>query len=287
MEYQLGEHLEIREHLHLEGKDENEYTGATVCADYIRRQLASLAGLMLLDEAEVGRIQLIADGKEYSFSGKEITAEYKAIIDALWDAEDIDLMAAYEYVWKPESVYDNAGPFDLMTMLDCFDDLDMDDVLYTAWSHGGFEHGCGVLAAYGTKDGKTFKGPVQFEKAAHVSAGEWFCQDAPVFASAAKTGKDQLSAFYAAGEEFTAFCSEDDMLFTEYEDTAEFWMANLDLSSDDDVRRLIEMLKELRQLADNDFSLMINMTDFSQKDVRLMTIEEDGEGDFCINIASV
>ena len=74
-------------------------------------QLSLLGVLMLQDDAAIEKISLKADGKEYTFSGKEITPELHALLRAMDDAEALELEAIYDYTWRLCYEDMNIGPF--------------------------------------------------------------------------------------------------------------------------------------------------------------------------------
>ena len=284
----MSEYHEIKEHLHIEGKAADKVTGASICADIMQFNLASLASLVLLDEARIYGLQLTADGREYNFSGKEITPEYRTILSALGEAADIDIVAEYGYYWRDKPLYLNVGPFELMDTLDEHsNEVGWDNVFYSAWHNADYNDGCGALVAYGVKDGKTYNGVVPFEKVDAVPEGEWYAQDIPIIASVKGASEEERAVFIAACRDFSAFCDEADLGFYEHDGVFTFCMSNLAVKTDAEARQFMEKVKEVHRLSNESFCLMANMVDLTLKDARLMMIEEDGEDGFNISIAAV
>lgn len=278
---------DVKEHLRFEGKESDAITGASICANVMKSQLASLAGLILVDDAKIYNLSMIADGKEYSYKGKDITPEYKTILAALCESEDVDIEVEYGFNWRAKGrYYDNVGPFEMIGLLEERDpEFSWDNVFYSAWNNSDSNDGCGTLVAYGINDGKTYSGTVPFEKVDHIPEGKWICQDTPIYASIKKDG--DIDGFFAACRKFSAFCDEDDLEFSEIDDCVEFCMSNLIINSDEDIHHFIVLLEAFRNLELDEFGLMANLVDCSQKDARLMMTEENEEGEFSIKIASV
>ncbi len=284
----MSVYYDVKEHLQFTGK-EDAVDGAYIAADVMKVQLAALAGLILLDEAKIYRLQMTADGKDYQYEGAEVTPEFKKILNAIDDSSDVDL--EIEYLWRGSwTPYENMGPFALMkTIEERHDEFDWSTVFYSAWYRPDSGEGCGSLYAYGTKDGKTYNGEVSFEETTHVPSGEWIAQDTPIAASVKLNGAEADPAFIAACKAFEPFCEENDMSFDTYddEDIYEFYLSNLTIRTNEEAQRVIELFKELRRLSTNQFGLMANLVDYSHKDARLMMIEE-GEGEeFEIKVAMV
>ena len=277
---------EIKEHLHFEGKENNMVTGASICADVMQFQLASLASLILIDEAEIYALSLTADGKEYSFEGEEITPEYKKILAALCESENVDIEVEYSFTCRANGTCDNVGPFEMMKVFEERDpEYDWSNVFYSAWNKADCNDGCGTLVAYGINNGKTYSGTVPFDKVDHIPEGKWICQDSPIYASIKKNG--DVDGFFAACRKFSAFCDEDDLGFSEIDDCEEFYLSNLTINSDEEVHRFIDHLNAIRKFNLVDFGLLANLVDCSQKDARLMMIGEDENGEFSISVVSV
>lgn len=295
---------DIKEHLRFEGRKIGENCGAEICADVMRRQLAALAGRMLLNEAQIYRLCMTADDRYYVFSGEEITPEFKAILTALDRAADVDLVVDYHCIWRGDGGnYDDLGPFALMSVLeDPEKEIDLTNVFYSAWNCDRSNYGeCGILCAYGSKAGKTYHGRVPFEpvdyegdvpfvtreQAEHVPTGDWHGGNSPLVASVKKDERADLSAFIAACNAFTALCDKEELQFTNYDDEIEFRLNSVKINSDRDVQCFLELLKELKKEATGGLSLIAEFAELSRKDVSLMVIEEDGQGDFVVRLARV
>ncbi len=166
----------IKEHL-MVNADENR----TPARDHVpavwlmEKKLMALAGLVLIDEAKIYGMRLIADGKEYNYEpNDEITPEYKKIIAAMNNAADPDLSIYYEYTHRVDRKFvEMAGPFELMEYLKKPDEQDDSSVFYSVWNSADCDGGFGVTVAYGERNGKKYNGTVGFERVPEVPEGNW------------------------------------------------------------------------------------------------------------------
>lgn len=300
----MSVNYDIKEHLRFEGRKIGENCGAEICADVMRRQLAALAGRTLLDQAQIFRLRMTADGRDYVFSGEEITPEYKAILTALDRATDVDLVVDYHCIWRGDGGnYDDLGPFALMSLLeDPEKEIDLTNVFYSVWNSDRSYYGkSGILRAYGSKAGQTYHGEVPFEpvdyegdlpfvareQAEHAPTGDWRGGNSPLVASFKKNEGADLSAFIAACNEFTAICDKEDLQYTNYDDVIEFRLNRVNINSDRDVQCFLDLLKELKKEATGGFSLIAEFVELSRNDASLMVIEEDEQGEFVVRLARV
>ena len=87
---------------------------AEICEDIIlvmKHQFSLLGCLMLQDDAAIESISLKADGKEYHFSGSEITPELHTLLRAMDNVNTLELEADYNYNWRLCYEDMNIGPF--------------------------------------------------------------------------------------------------------------------------------------------------------------------------------
>ena len=101
----------VKEQLTAKNTHNGEYTLLNEAIENMQFQYAKLGALVLLDLAHVEKMNLVADGKTYSFSGKVLKPEFQELLSALNPAETIELNAEYEF-WHYASYDDwDVGPF--------------------------------------------------------------------------------------------------------------------------------------------------------------------------------
>ena len=281
----------IKEHLVIKGnKDESLRDGAYVARAYIEEQLAALAGLMVLDQGYVIDLSLKTDGKEYKYEGGEVTPEFKKIISAIENAEELDLIFHYDFVHRHgQELCELAEPFQMMEYFEHPGD-DMTGVFYSAWNTVPDNSENGITVAYGEHDGKKYNGEVEYKEAPEVPDGEWedsmylFCFDFE---------KDQNDAV----AEITSACNEVKDLFSKISvDTfnGEFGFTGTEigchdatLHSAEDGEKLIALLKKaLSYMKDTD-SFEVCFFDTSSDDVRRMEITVNRDGEATILVSAV
>lgn len=79
---------------------------------YLIRELVSIAADVLRDRSWIFELKVCADGTEYSYSGDEITPEYKKIINAIRTADKAEIELYYTCYGG-----NNHGPFPLVYFL--------------------------------------------------------------------------------------------------------------------------------------------------------------------------
>lgn len=102
----MGVYYTIKEKLTVRNREACEEM-----VDRMKYQLSLLGVLMLQDDAAIEKLALKADGKEYHFSGTEITPDLHTLLRAMDDAETLELEAAYDFTWRLRYENMNIGPF--------------------------------------------------------------------------------------------------------------------------------------------------------------------------------
>ncbi len=278
----------VREHLQVKRTaEEMEYiTDGSIAQNIMQGQLAALAALSLVEEdINIYELHLTADGKEYTYEGSEITPEFRTILTALTEAADVDIVADYKYVWRANwEMYDLVGPFPLMNH--CKEpeneDAGLNGVFYSAWHCADCSDGNGVLVAYGEKDGKTYNGEVPYETVMTAPDGNWYNPLSSVVYAETEEGKSaaETPGFTDACKAVSEFAEEELNL----DEEGCYYLNNVTLHSDAEVKHFIELVKEVKRVS-KEFNLIADFVDTSLPDVRLMIIDEEDR--FAIRVASV
>jgi hypothetical protein len=127
--YNVKEHISIK-------NSKNEYI-----AFGIIDTIASIGKQMLCDRAEIRQLSLSADGKAYSFAGREITSELHEILRAISHATALELTLEYDSVncdFPLAECVEEA--FEAAPAL-------ADEVFYSLYNKADCQSGVGVLAA--------------------------------------------------------------------------------------------------------------------------------------------
>ena len=276
----------VKEHLQVKKNDTDDVSNPL---NIMQGQLISLAGLMLIDEAEIQDLKMTADGVDYTFSGDQPDPGFRKLLSVMMETRDIDLSVDYSYIWRGTgSLYDQVGPFLLMKFMENpgkGEKESLSDVFYSAWYCA--DGSCpGELAAYGTRNGKTYSGEVDLKQVTSIPGGEWDELTMPMLIEA----NDSLDAASAPqlGEVLRDLagmgCDTD---FYD-DDGLELYLNNLDISSDEKRMRLTELTHRLVSLAPEDAGVRIcgAFVDLSGDDARMLTIDYN-ENRFDYRIAEV
>ena len=88
----MSVYYDVREHVVLKNK-----AAENLCFD-VAENIAQIGYRMLLDRAAIWKLELTADGKEYSFKGREVTPELHEITRVIANASEIDMVIDYDGV---------------------------------------------------------------------------------------------------------------------------------------------------------------------------------------------
>ncbi len=279
--------FDIKEHLQVRKKDADDISTPL---SIMRGQLTALAALMLIDRAEIGELKMTADGVDYSFSGNHPSLKFKKLFSVMADAKDVDLSVRYSYSssvsWQ---MYQMVGPFPLMEYMNHPDEGEkesLSDVFYSAWYCA--DGSCpGELAAYGTRNGKTYSGAVDLEQVSSIPGGEWDELTMPMLIEANNSLDAASDPKLGEVLRDLAGMGHDTDLFY-YNNCFNLYLNNLDISSDEKTARLTELTHQLVSLAPEDAGVRIcgAFVDLSGDDARMLTIDYNENG-FDYRIAEV
>lgn len=274
----------IMEHLKVKRNAEDKYS---VPVNIMVGQLAALASLMLIEDAQINKMRLVADGREYTFSGGELTPAFRQILKAMENAEELDFSIDYYFIWRAGwQMYELVGPLAMMDFFDEPGEEDLSNVFYCAWNNADCENGPGKLVAYGEHNGKTYSGLVELEQASSIPEGIWDEQNTPVIID---TDEDFDEKAYP---ELIKTCQDlADMASSYVLDCGpglSFYLNNITIKTAEQRERYVELVKHLAEVAPDEIDVIINgaFLDCSKEDARLMTIEHDGH-DVVIKVAEI
>ena len=228
--------FDVAEHLKVRKNAEDGITGASEAADIMAGQIAALAALMTMGEGRIWEFKMTADGKEYGLPKSETLTEFREILSALTNADEVDLVIRYDYCWRAGwQMYELVGPFPLMDFLKDPGDYDTSGIFYSAWNKADGDEGPGDLVAYGEHDGKTYSGQVEYTQVSSIPEGDWYETNTPVILESddpfdAKAHPDLIRVCQELAE-----MAEDPQL--DYENGLSFFLNNVRLTTDDQKKR--------------------------------------------------
>ena len=119
----------VKEHLQVRKEETGQPSSPLII---MQGQLLSLAGLMLIDEAEIQDLKMTADGVAYTFSGSHPDHKFSKLLSVMLKAKDVEISVHYSYFSRLSSpMYDTVGPFPLMEYMKDPDETEKEFVEYT------------------------------------------------------------------------------------------------------------------------------------------------------------
>lgn len=275
------EHLRVKKH-----GDENH--AAVAATEMMRGQLAALASLVLLGDARIWNIKMVADGKAVPYSSGRIDDDFHQILVAMSEAEEFDFTISYDY-WYSQGweMCELMGPCVLRDHLAEWEKEELTGVFYSAWYHEDHVESEGILTAFGENKGKFYFGKVEPEEISEFPLGKW---DALHTAILIDTEDDFDAAAHPelikACEAFKEINGDVDL---QVGDGLTFYLNNITIDSLENGKRFCDMTKELLTVLPDDCSILINafFADQSGADAQLMIIDADEANDLVIKIARV
>lgn len=277
----------IKEHIVVNNISREFYTELGGAIDNMRFQFAKLGALMLLDLACIDSMKLNADGKDYSFSGKSVTADFQKILEAIDTATNFDLEIEYGFWWYGGYDSWDVGPFNTAA---CFEAVvteapdDAKNFYYSMYNQcDGSGSGAGVLCAYGTLNGKHLNGVIDPVITKSLKDGMWVAADTSVVFDDDLTEKMDVNSIAKCVEEFRQLGADVDYT----PDTSAFYVNSITLSSQQDIAKFIEICLELIKATNGRCSFIADFVDFSSKDARILSIDFYSESDPIIKVAEI
>lgn len=278
----------VKEHLSIKHVN-REYRYEPI--DAVTEQVASLAEMMMLDQATIHSAKLLADGKEYTFSGKEVTPELHALVRALSHAEEVDFVATFSfYEWGRTLSGADIGDVVREAVEKQLKEnpAEAENIFYSVYN--GLEwgvEGVGNLLAYGNKGGKHYNGLVE-DIAELPTSGDWNQEDCTVAYGATSeelVGKD-VEAIERACLAFSEL-ENADVDFDRDEKGVDFSLSGVFLKTKEDFEKYIALCAELFRVTDGECSTIAKFVDFSQDDARTIDLDFDAEGNCTVKMLSV
>ena len=285
----MSVYYEIKEHLVIRNRTEevlNDYEDArNLAVGNLQARMAVLGALMLFDEARIFKFTLTADEQTFTCSGDAPSPELKEAMIAMDDAENLEVVFHYEFVWRSSwELYEMAKPF---SMSDAFKDpsgKEMEDVFYSLWNKADGCEGEGAVEAYGVKDGKRYFGPVEFAEATPLPDGNWEADTDAVITIEGQGKAETVEKVLLIVERLKAFGEVSD---DEDPDYREFYLNNVCLKRPEDIQKLLQAYRELKAIPDVKIALIGEYVDVSGADVQRMNIEFDEKGELKVTVARV
>lgn len=276
--YNVKEHLVITKKADSQVAEEMNRT--------IRQRLSELAAVVLVGNAEFDKLNLNADG--FDFSVKENMQELHVLLEAMRQAQQLELSMEY---WYRTDAADDPGPFWLIEVLEGFvgeEPACMDGVFYSVYAESDDSNEPRGLYAFGMKNGQRYVGKVPERK---VSLSE-----VPDDAEWHSVGTATMLTCYAEESDFDRAAAEDicrqlsrmseyDQL-TNTEEEFSFFLNNYCAKNSQDLLDFLRLSRELSMLTGG-VGTEEWLVDRSGADARLLRLMDDAWGGGVFFLTSV
>lgn len=271
---------EVNEHLKVE-----DTRNHPVLLEIAASQLGLLGAGILQDLAGIKRMTLIADGREYRFSGKQMTQEYHELIRALSNAEQVELFASW-YYWGWDHV--SCDIFAIANFLEEAAEeapAELEGMFYSL--HYGVDSvsGVGTLVAYGEKGGQKYNGAVDFADVSQIPDGIWTTSDTALCYDGEDLQEQKANAIMEVCKKLCQF-SEADTLEQD-EGSISFFLNNLQIHNERELKEFLRLFVELNELTDGECSLLGELVDCSGPDVKVLHFDVDADGNPILELAQI
>lgn len=254
----MSVYYEIFEHLTVNNISSDEHNTKAKTIKTFCDWAAKLGALMLEDSADVIRMELTADGKEFSFAGNCPNDEYNTLLKAIASANDFDLIAHYEYVWRgADSIFaDELDSFTLSSLFERLSEDELDGVFYSMWNNADCGEGAGALVAFGIYNSKLYTGSVDFETVNALPDGEWYAET-DIAADSADLPPEQAIRAVQICTMFNGLTlnETESAYITVSANKLSYHMNDVLLHGQDDFDKLIKLYAELRAIVPQTDSL--------------------------------
>ena len=268
--YETIEHVTVRD-----GADLDCYVAYNVA-----NSLAEIGKQMLLGNGGINKLILEADGVKYNFNGDEVNEDYKNIIDTVFKSNNIDLIIDYSLWGVTTSLWD-----DIEKMFSLHPDL-KDSVFYSIYERcDGENGGCGKFYAYGTKNGKTYCGPVINEDFRIDDVGVWNNDDIMVSIGNEIKEEYDIEEIKKCAEDYKSMCCE--VQFDLTEEDVELYVKNVTLRNYEEIEKYASICKRLHRATNGDCSMLEHFVDTTGPDVSILYIWFNDDGDYDISIEKI
>lgn len=259
-------YYDIKEHLAVTNARSEYVTPAMEAADLLAVQLADLGAAMLLGNAKNAELRLTADGKQYSFNGDVPGAEYKQIIQAIQNTNDIDFTVVY-------SGYVGDFTFGLENYFRDLSGNEMEGMFLSLWENADCSDGEGIVSAYGKYNGTMYRGKLEFRDTEAFSEGEWYAGTFLILDS--DMDEQTMTVTREFCQKLQTFINDDSGIYCD-DGYFSYYMNNVTLHTTSDFEKLVSLYAEATQLP-CPFTYMNEFVDLAGDDARIMKLDFDGD----------
>lgn len=279
----MSVYYEIYEHLILEDTECYGYE-----LDMTISRLSLLGAWILNGSGSVGKLQVIADGAKYSFSGTMMTQAYHEALIAASRAKTVEIICDYGY---SHSVSDaDPGPFSMMNHLTSLlkeKPEALDGLFYSAYNNADCSDTAGIVVAYGKKNGIQYTGEVPYRKVDSIPEGDWYTPLTAVVYEAEDLEGMTLDAVESLCREMSKFSTGDSLEVSAETGELSFFLNNLRIKNDAQLKEFMNLCAKMIQLTDGVCCLNGELADASSADIKLLRFDVEADGTYTLEMAAV
>ena len=280
----MSVYYDAREHFVISDTDEGyDYVGL------LRGHLAMVGALMLCGDVYSCNICMDTYQKKYHFKGTRVNGDLHDIMDALDDAQKIDLRISWHYRWSAWSgISDLAGYSSVSNPLAEADQEDLipEPVFYSCYVEADCDDSIGGAMAYGVWNGKRYHGSLEYRPIDQLPEdGLWRTpQTAVVWDVDWPEGADRKRITEVA-EELSTLSDADTISIDE--ESISLFINNLLLHDKKDLEKYLALCAELNELTNGDCFFVEELEDVSSLNPRILKMELTEDANWKFQIAEV
>ena len=277
----MSVYYEIFEHLVIEDTEQHSYEQSLTIS-----RLALLGAWLLNNRGGVGKLRIIADGEEYTFSGNMMTQAYHEALNAADKAKNLEMVWNYWYTWSAQA--EDPGPFAMMQYLDDVlkeNPSALDGLFYSAYNNADCGEGAGISVAYGKKNGVMHTGLLPYKTVESIPDGEWYTPQTAVVCDLDGTEGKDIIQIETICRQLMQFSEADSLDVSD--DSFSFALNNLRIKDDTQLKLFMQLYAQLIELTNGECSLIGELADVSVPDVRMIRFDVEYNGDYTLEMASI
>lgn len=279
----MSVYYEVYEHLILEDAERQDYELSMTLS-----RLSLLGAWILNGRGSVGKLRVIADGAEHSFSGRMMTQDYHEALIAAAKAKTVEIIWDYGYFHSVSEA--DPGPLSMMEYLDGLlkeEPEALDGLFYSAYHNADCDTSAGKVVAYGKKDGILYTGELPFVKVDSIPDGDWYTPLTAVVCEPDDTDGLDLGAIEGLCREMGKFSQEDSLDVSTETGELSFFLNNLRIKNDAELKDFMQLCAKLIDLTDGECCLIGELADISAPDVKMLRFDVEADGVYTLEIAAV
>lgn len=278
----MSVYYEIKEHLQVADTQEH-----WIITDLAVSQLCLLGSHILSERTGYVELTAVADGETYCFTGNNMTEDYHKLIRALRNAKSLEIISSYGYF---HSVLDaDPGPFPMVELLDAIardNPEELHGMFYSMYNNADCAEGAGAIAAFGEKGGRLYTGHVAFQNVDAIPDGHWCTPSTAVCYDTCEPAGSDPDSIEAVCRRMCEFSNGDDLTRT-VDGTISFFLNNLCIKTDEQLKAFLQLLAQLIDLTDGNCGLIGELADISGSDVKMLRFDAEADGSYCLQMAAV